>query len=54
MKLVPALAMLTLASLLAACGGAPPPRADDEVSATWTAGDDAPLEAEDPGDGATK
>lgn len=44
------LALLLLASLLSACGGgAAPTHADDEVSATWTAGDDIPLEEADAG-----
>ncbi len=37
-------ALITLALLLAACGGAVP---DEEVSASWTSGDDAPLEEAD-------
>jgi ABC-type glycerol-3-phosphate transport system substrate-binding protein len=40
----PASLVLLLSALLAACGGsmaAPPP---EEVTETWTAGDDAPLE----------
>ena len=48
------LALLLVASLLPACGGgAAPTHADDEVSATWTAGDDAPLEEEAAGPGDT-
>lgn len=34
-------ALIILALLLPACGGAAP---DEEVSASWTSGDDAPLE----------
>lgn len=52
MKPVPSLAVLVLAWLLAACGGAAPDPAPDEVSATWTAGDDAPLEPDAPAEGA--
>ena len=39
--------LLLISVMLVGCGGPPPP---EEVSATWTSGDDAPLEgpAEDP------
>lgn len=37
-----ALLAIIFGLVLAACGGAPPP--DEEVSATWTSGDDEPLE----------
>ncbi len=36
--------------LLGACGSATPARAPDEVTATWSAGDDAPLEDAAAGD----
>ena len=36
--------VVLFAALAAACGGPPPP---EEVSATWTSGDDAPLEEGD-------
>jgi hypothetical protein len=44
------LAMLLVLVLSAAlaCGGEPP-RQDDEVTETWTTGDDAPLESPDAG-----
>jgi len=38
-----ALFALVLALSLAGCGGARPP--DEEISASWTSGDDAPLGA---------
>jgi hypothetical protein len=45
------LTVIVLATMFAltACGGpaAPPARGPDEVTATWTAGDDAPLEGDD-------
>lgn len=40
---------LVLGFALAACGGSPPPPPEEEVSATWTSGDDDPLEATEDG-----
>ena len=31
-------------AFVSACGGPPPAEPDEDVSAAWTAGDDAPLE----------
>ena len=41
-----ALGAFVLGLFMAACGGAPPPP-EEEVSATWTSGDDDPLETPD-------
>jgi len=40
--------LLALVAALTACGGGAPPA--EEVSATWTSGDDAPLEGSGEGD----